>query len=1130
MSSQPTPTSEREYSRKPTYSKNRHPHYFGQYLNQARHNAYMIIADLEDEYDILREGEKDKLKEDRLAESPLFDKLYNPASDRRPDETARLLRDLTRQFPFLQCLETNREGEPVGAPPRDVKKALTQAFALLNQLRNRYSHFGHPEVGLWQFPLLSVYRKAVARLRPRFSHYTEADIQHLSPETGNPAHLPNDPTKEAYNEKALIFFTCLFLERDEASRFISRLYGFHDTSTLPRRATLDAYREFCCQLPQPKLESSDILLDMFNELARCPGELYASLSEDDRKQFQRTPDLGDAESPDDVPPVVFKRHSDRFPWFALRYFDEMEVFPTLRFQIQLAQFAMGRYEKKINAELRERVLLRPLRVFARWQQVDTTDLRRSLDMLSDDKEKSKLLEKTLPDSWRVLERGKWQLRAEIEQFATRYRFDDNCIGIRFVPEGEQHGFPELPTERDARGRYQFSPADQPDAVISTYELAALFLHQRLHGAAQSEAFIQDYIRRFRALCADMKAGKVPPAEVPPFVQKTPKNEPRKPKDKELLAQSKTLREKRFKETDAMLEKNYGIPLRYLPDAFREYLLGYRKDSYRHAALEKLKAKLRETRNLMKDIGYVKEKIIDERTGKEKEIENLKLPTHPDMRQAPKSGDIGSWLAEDIVFLKQPDRDRRGKPNDAQYVILQKMLALFGGYREQLAPYFEELGLAGKNAEAPHPFLDKVSLKDCNSILTFYDRYLWARFDYVEAAIRDIDPEFGVTPFKKKGIKGLEEDEIRQRYGHVLPIEEKTALEKEYSGLPIFLPRGLFNAANEVALRKMGKLQPEDKTANMILGLDRYSGGSAQPMYELPRYMLPPGERGERGEPVEVKKYLAWIKTEQKRLSGSKNLRPAEDDLKKSLGKEANRLYEREQVIRYTQALDRALWFMAIDRAARRSKEFNMDFAGKTLRDIEQVLTSEIHVGKQIGHVTLNDQLTIRRYGEMRRVLKDRRLGNLLAHFTQPRHVEHEDIKKAFEQHERRRIPFFERVYKFEKIIFEHFESEVWSHFNGRNNRGYFEHWDYLTPAYEKLTDESALGVGRLNLGDLRNMLIHNEVPLPELLPLPTDTASCVHLVDSIFDQTQGYYDRLLELLGLPAIELDIFTSDNVNHV
>lgn len=1106
--------------RRPTYSAARHPHYFGHYLNQARHNAYMVMADLEREYDIVR-PDHDPLQEENLVASPLLRLLDDHA---RPDESARLLRDLARQFPFLQCLETDQHGNPQGIEPKAAKKALMGAFVTLNQLRNRYSHFGYPEMGLWQFPLLRVYRKAVARLRPRYERYAEEHIRHLLHDTGNPAHLPNDPTQEAYNEKALVFFTCLFLERAEASRFIRRLYGFHDTTTPPHRATLDCYREFCCQLPQPKLESSDILLDMFNELARCPEALYPALSPADRERFHRTPDLGDYEQPEDVPPSVLKRHSDRFPWFALRYFDDRRVFPTLRFHIHLGQFATGRYDKTMNAERRERVLLRPLRVFARWPQVDTTDLRRRLDTLKDERAKSKLLHDALPESWRVRERGIWKLRPEMEQFATRYRFDQNCIGIRFVPEAEQQGFPELPTERGAKGRFSFQPADTPHAIISTYELAALFLHQRLHGPAQTEAFIQDYIRRFRALCTDLKAGKIPAAEAPPFLQKTPKKEARDRATAERRAENAALREARSADMDALLKQKYDIPLRYLPDAFREYLLSYRPDRYQFAALEKLKAKRKDTRYLLKDIGYIE--------GFRKQLE---LPPNPDIHRAPKSGDIGSWLAEDIVFFKPLDHNGGGKPNDAQYVILQEMLSLFGGYRKQLASYFRELGLTGKEAEAPHPFLHKIKLDDCKGILTFYDRYLWARLDYVQTAIDELDPYFGKRPPDVRTKQGLDEEQIRRRYGHILPIDEKTALEKDYSEVPVFLPRGLFNTANEAALRQAGKLLPQDKTVNMVLGLDRYSNGAAQPMYEWPRYVLPPGKSGERGELVEHKKYIAWLQAEGKRLKNARPPRPGEPNPKAALAKEANRLYEREQVIRYTQALDRVLWFMALDRAADRSEELNLDFTGLTLRDIETVLTSDINLSPRIGHVTLNDRLTIRRYGEMRRILKDRRLDNLLAHFPEPCQVKHEDIKAAFEEHERRRVPFFERVYKFEQAVFEKFAAKS-TYFSvstealaeeGSSKR-YFSHWDYLNTAFENLPDGAAFIIEKDKLGNLRNKLIHNEIPLPELLPTPADTSSCVGIVDSIFDQAEGYYDRLLELLGLPKIELVTFIYDDTH--
>ncbi|MEZ4961709.1 MAG: hypothetical protein R2830_17905 [Saprospiraceae bacterium] len=67
---------------------------------------------------------------------------------------------------------------------------------------------------------------------------------------------------------------------------MSQIKGFKDTSTPDKQATRKCFTQYRCQLPRPKLESSDVKLDMLNELVRCPAELWELLGEDDRRQFK----------------------------------------------------------------------------------------------------------------------------------------------------------------------------------------------------------------------------------------------------------------------------------------------------------------------------------------------------------------------------------------------------------------------------------------------------------------------------------------------------------------------------------------------------------------------------------------------------------------------------------------------------------------------------------------------------------------------------------------------------------------------------------------------------------------------------------------------------------------------------
>lgn len=1090
MTTSPTvPSARRQKQPKTVFSKQQHPHYFGHFINQGRHNAFMIMADISETFGCILESEE------QLFGAPLL-RLLDEA--KKPDETARLVQTLIQRFTFLRYMTIDQNGNPTReALPSEVKQVLSAAFEVLRRLRNEYSHYGSEAAGSWlvpknggyAFPLLEIYKAAIHCLRARYKHYTDEDIEALFPSQGNTGQVPNDTSVEPCNHQALVFFTCFFLERDEASRFFARLEDFNDTSTLSRRAKLDAYREFCCRLPQPKLESGDILLDMFNELGRCPGVLYSMLSDEERKKFDKTPEPDEYQEEGDVLPSVLVRGSDRFPWFALRYFDDMKVFPTLRFHLQLGRFITKKYEKTMNQVARDRIWLRPIQVFARWENVDATDLRRTLYDLkyepNAEQQISKLLRASnIPKSWLAQNKGVFSLRPEIDQFSTRYLMGSNAISFRFMREGEtEQGFLELPTQTNDKGEFKFRGVKQPDAVISTYELAALFLHQRLHGAQQTEHFIKDYIQRFRRFADDVKHGRLKPKFLKPTIKKPGDKEPKDKKGRINNERNAGLRELRASELEAQLRDGYGLTLKGIPSVFREYLMSYEEDSYRYLALQKLKMKRRETRYLLKDTGFVE----DERTKK------LSLPERFDTSKAPKSGQMGDWLAADIVFLKVPDGKGQGKPNDAQYNILQKMLAYFGGNKTDLTSYFEELGLTGKQAAFPHPFLEKIDVQKCRGVLEFYQKYLLERLNYLEQLVVAIDPYFGKKPPKKKDKQGLAEDEIKLKYDYFLKIRVRKPLDCNYSNQTALLPRGLFNEQNEQKLRAMGCALPEDKTTNMVFAFDRYADGATQPMYASTRYLLPPGETGKRGDFMPVDTYLKNQpkgKTPEDKAKIRRFESYALDDL---------------QEIRYHQALDRALWFMALDRV-KKNEDWAIDFSSLTLNDIEKVLTSEIRFNKKIGNVAIDTSLTVRRYGELRRILKDRRLKPLLSYFDEATSIKHEDIQLAFDEYERRRIPFFEAIFNFEKGVFEQCENLVLEH---KGNRDYFNHWDYLTPAFQAFDSASKLEIERVSLGELRNKLLHNEIPLPEMFPSKLKSDTCPALVSEIFNRVEGYYRRIL---------------------
>lgn len=128
------------------------PWYFGHYLNMARHNARLILSDLFERFQ--PEGGRTSELEENQLEQRL--RGFYKAHEKMADWDRNFTRALKRGFPFLNCplsiqpaiaeiearhLKDLEKYEPQG---REVVDLLGAALATLHDLRNQYTHYGHP--------------------------------------------------------------------------------------------------------------------------------------------------------------------------------------------------------------------------------------------------------------------------------------------------------------------------------------------------------------------------------------------------------------------------------------------------------------------------------------------------------------------------------------------------------------------------------------------------------------------------------------------------------------------------------------------------------------------------------------------------------------------------------------------------------------------------------------------------------------------------------------------------------------------------------------------------------------------------------------------------------------------------
>lgn len=1105
-----------------------HPHYFGAFLNIARHNAYMVMVHLSAKYET---EDKDTLAEDAISQAKLFRLLrknYN-----KPDVTKALIRDLKKYFPFLNYplflnLRTEQEEEDPDisfeTDPEQLMTLLQNCFTLLNDLRNNFSHYvctiDYSRIDFT--PIRDIYQAAVFRLTDRGKHtkrfdvFEEAHIQHLL----DPASVyqPKVLTSTALHENTIAFIACLFLERKYAFPFLSRLGDFQLTSeeqpSLATKATREAYTMFCCRLPQPKLESSDILLDMVNELGRCPAALYTVLSEEDRSQFhvQRevSPYLEYDEDTDHEAleqEVILKRHDDRFPYFALRYFDDTHAFPSLRFDVYLGKWRTKPvYEKVIYAESRERLLTKPIHTFARLG--DILPLYEAITHETAD-EATKRIRKRIDGQFVDLFREDWitkdadgtaYLDDRIERFAPHYNLGSNVIALKFLKHPgttTKNLLPKAPT-------FKAQPAD---AIISTHELRGLFLYDYLSktpvapGAAEriiptdTETFIQDYIDRIKRFFRDVKEGNFPPLVTPPDYRK---NEPLpwekgKPEaTREKRAQYRERQEgmnSRRQELGQILDEKYGLALHQIPSRLKEYLLAYKVPPFWQRAKQKFQQQQDEVKTLLKDL---------------------------EKGRSPRVGEQATWLAEDIIFLTPPTihHDAKGVPhpqklNNDQFRVLQSSLAYFSANRQKIITFLrEETSILGEAREAAHPFLHRININACGGILDFYEDYLLQKAKWLRRTVGNMG--------------GMNDQRIKEKLGPYLPasVNHKPATDLDYTSLPVYLPRGLFDQsiAEALAERSPYDIQPTDKAA---LCLAKILEDDSQAFYELKHwYRSILSTDDDASEWVEKDAYAAALKerretVRQKKAQGGKLGKDEKLQVKneyKDLTRAKTRLLDREQHLRSVQADDRALWLMVQQRQAQRSEHLEIRFDQLKLHQIESILREPVHVSLAIPDTSLRitDELPLRRYGDLRRVAKDRRLANLARYYEAAgqEEIPHDLVKQELERYDRRREAFFATIYHFEQTVHQKF-GDAFPHQNGH---GYFAHHEYVKVAVAHSSDQPFNLFFREQVADLRNKFSHNEFPWYDWLYPEVQARAEPLFADRVFAVAEAYYQRMLGLI------------------
>lgn len=486
---------------------------FGIYLNQANLNAYITLCDISERLD------KNPTDEDSLDQMAVLKLLIPENKDFDVVESRGVMGLLEKRFPVLEIMyeKADKKGDDTAERSRCYHEILTCLLKVLKVYRNKYSHEhagtskkagGKSELDEDQVTeklckyLDRCFDASVRKVKEN-GKLDEKELLHLRRKIseGRGTRTVDNP-KFRYHFKdssgklthyGRVYLANLFLQKRDAYLLMKQISGFKRDDQPEFKATLETFCKFAINLPRPVMcstvDKNGLALDMLNDLAKCPRELFELLSRENQEQFRV---LETSDEQEEMDEIFMRRHSDRFAYFALRYCDENKLFNKVRFQVDLGRYYFKFYDKQtIDNFWRPRALDRQLKTFGRIREVTEKV----------DKEWKDLIK--APDE--VDENNSEPYKART---TPHYHLVDNQIGLVIHDDQNLEFPPELPdVNSNPQGKITLK---KPDAWLSIYDLPAMIFHGLTCGFETTEILIKKFVNQQTGLYKKiLQTGEIP---------------------------------------------------------------------------------------------------------------------------------------------------------------------------------------------------------------------------------------------------------------------------------------------------------------------------------------------------------------------------------------------------------------------------------------------------------------------------------------------------------------------------------------------------------------------------------------------------------------------------------------------
>ena len=482
--------------------------YFGAYLNMARHNVYLLINHLTDKFSYLKNYKKLSLEKQtgknkfelrplpfllltddkQIVNENILTKIFDTSYPQYDNDRFRIYKYMVRKhsLPFIKNFSETQGRNLDDNPIIDydgLNQYINEAFRLLVSLRDSFSHYlaideqGN-KIDSHNLTVSANIYTQVTNLYTNSPNYSlerfsatqsEVDYEHLS------LYKIFEEGATTFTEQGLYFFINLFLERSYGIKFLKKIRGFKNETNPAFRATIKTFTTYALKVPDERLDNDDpkmsLLMDVLNELQRCPNILYKHLSEEDQKRFN--PQLDDDSKANVLLNSInyneiadeqidyllsglttLKRHQDRFPYFALRCIDELNLLPNIRFQVALGSIERRSYDKVVGDVIIDRRILKQLNAFGKLSDFEGKEEQ----VLSE-------LNKKVKDEDLVF-----------DQYNPHYNINNNKIGFYTFSSGkEKIQWPSIGDFSKGENLHQKRENSIPIGFLSIHELPKLFL-------------------------------------------------------------------------------------------------------------------------------------------------------------------------------------------------------------------------------------------------------------------------------------------------------------------------------------------------------------------------------------------------------------------------------------------------------------------------------------------------------------------------------------------------------------------------------------------------------------------------------------------------------------------------------